>query len=301
LRSALKDLPAIAAANDGVLITGETGTGKELCARAIHQLSSRAGRPLVAVNCANLTPELAANELFGHAAGSYTGATRRGEGLLKMTHGSTLLLDELNSLPIEAQGKLLRYFDHGEFNAIGSPNVTKVDVRIIAATNVDLKQCVCEGRFRQDLYYRIRQFTIDLPPLRARWEDIVPLAEHFLREISIEARNPPKRLSSAACAKLLAYSWPGNVRELRSATRKAAALCENYDIDETDIELDRLPEVMASMTLKAAVEVASREYFQRTLAQCRGNIVEVARAAGLPRSEIYRRLRDLRITISDFR
>jgi transcriptional regulator with PAS, ATPase and Fis domain len=167
LRAALKNLPAIAGSSRTVLITGETGTGKELCARAIHQLSKRASQQFVPVNCANLTPELAGNELFGHVAGAYTGAERRGDGYISAADGGTLFLDEINSLLKHVQGKLLRFFDHGEANPVGAAKAAHVDVRTVVATNADLEQLVCQGNFRADLYYRITQLTIEVPPVKS--------------------------------------------------------------------------------------------------------------------------------------
>jgi two-component system, NtrC family, response regulator GlrR len=300
-RAALKNLPAIAAASDSVLITGDTGAGKELCARAIHQLGSRAGQAFVAVNCATLTPELAANDLFGHVAGGYTSAALPGEGFVKAADGGILFLDELNSLPMAVQGKLLRFFDERQFDPIGSAKVVTVDVRVVAATNVDLEKCVAEGRFRGDLYHRLQQLPIHLPPLRMRREDIILLAEHFLREISIERGTPLNSLTSQAAEKLLACAWPGNVRELRNVIRRAATVCPVERIDASDIDLNVPASLAPPQTRQQALDFADRQYLMHVLAKHNGNIRKAAQEADAARANFYECLSRHGISIADFR
>jgi DNA-binding NtrC family response regulator len=210
-----------------VLITGETGTGKELVARGIHQISSRAKNPFVVVNCAAIPEQLLEAELFGHARGAFTGAVQSRLGRIHVAHGGTLFLDEVGELPLSMQAKLLRFLQDGEVQRLGSSDVFKVDVRVISATNVNLLRCVKEKQFRQDFYYRLAVFPLELPPLRERRDDIVPLAEHFLIGLSDQSSVPAKKLSSSASAILRQHMWPGNVRELQHAVERAFILAGN--------------------------------------------------------------------------
>ena len=207
-----------------VLITGETGTGKELVARGIHQISPRSKSALVVVNCAAIPEQLLEAELFGHARGAFTGAVQSRLGRIHVAQGGTLFLDEVGELPLSMQAKLLRFLQDGEVQRLGSSDVFRVDVRVISATNIDLLRSVQEKRFRQDLYYRLAVFPIELPPLRDRKEDIVPLAAHFLDSLCEQAVVPLKKISSAAAVLMRQYPWPGNVRELQHAVERAFIL-----------------------------------------------------------------------------
>jgi transcriptional regulator with GAF, ATPase, and Fis domain len=207
-----------------VLITGETGTGKELVARGIHQISSRAKSPFVVVNCAAIPEQLLEAELFGHARGAFTGAVQSRLGRIHAAHGGTLFLDEVGELPLSMQAKLLRFLQDGEVQRLGSSDVFRMDVRVISATNVNLLRCVQEKQFRQDLYYRLAVFPLELPPLRQRIEDIVPLAEHFLEILSGQSGTLLKTLSTPVSVVLRQHSWPGNVRELQHAIERAFIL-----------------------------------------------------------------------------
>jgi DNA-binding NtrC family response regulator len=207
-----------------VLITGETGTGKELVARGIHQISLRAKSPFVVVNCAAIPEQLLEAELFGHARGAFTGAVQSRLGRIHAAHGGTLFLDEVGELPLSMQAKLLRFLQDGEVQRLGSSDVFRMDVRVISATNVNLLRCVQEKQFRQDLYYRLLVFPLELPPLRRRIEDIVPLAKHFVDILSEQSGVPVKQLTPSASAGLRQYSWPGNVRELQHAVERAYIL-----------------------------------------------------------------------------
>jgi transcriptional regulator with GAF, ATPase, and Fis domain len=207
-----------------VLITGETGTGKELVARGIHQISPRAKCPFAVVNCAAIPEQLLEAELFGHARGAFTGAVTSRLGRIHVAQGGTLFLDEVGELPLSMQAKLLRFLQDGEVQRLGSSDVFRVDVRVISATNIDLLRSVHEKQFRQDLYYRLAVFPIELPPLRQRREDILPLASHFLDSLCEQAEYPIKEISLAAAAYLRQYSWPGNVRELQHAVERAFIL-----------------------------------------------------------------------------
>lgn len=210
-----------------VLITGETGTGKELVARGIHQISPRAKNPFVVVNCAAIPEQLLEAELFGHARGAFTGAVQSRLGRIHVAHGGTLFLDEVGELPLSMQAKLLRFLQDGEVQRLGSSDVFRVDVRVISATNVNLLRCIQENKFRQDLYYRLAVFPLDLPSLRQRREQIVPLAEYFLNDFCEHANISPKTLSASAAAALRQYPWPGNVRELQHAVERAFILAED--------------------------------------------------------------------------
>jgi DNA-binding NtrC family response regulator len=207
-----------------VLITGETGTGKELVARGIHQIGPRAKNPFVVVNCAAIPEQLLEAELFGHARGAFTGAVQSRLGRIHVAQGGTLFLDEVGELPLGMQAKLLRFLQDGEVQRLGSSDVFRVDVRVISATNIDLSRSVHQKLFRQDLYYRLAVFPIELPPLRQRKEDIVPLARHFLESLCRQAEYPSKEMSPSAAAALRQYSWPGNVRELQHAIERAFIL-----------------------------------------------------------------------------
>ncbi len=207
-----------------VLITGETGTGKELVARGIHHISPRAKCPFVVVNCAAIPEQLLEAELFGHARGAFTGAVQSRLGRIHVAQGGTLFLDEVGELPLSMQAKLLRFLQDGEVQRLGSSDVFRVDVRVISATNVDLLRSVHQKMFRQDLYYRLAVFPIELPPLRQRREDIVPLASHFLDGLCEQAGYSPKVICPSAEAVLRQYSWPGNVRELQHAIERAFIL-----------------------------------------------------------------------------
>lgn len=217
----------VGARHTAVLITGETGTGKELVARGIHQISPRSKSPFVVVNCAAIPEPLLEAELFGHARGAFTGAVQSRLGRIHVAHGGTLFLDEVGELPLSIQAKLLRFLQDGEVQRLGSSDVFRVDVRVISATNVNLLRCVQEKQFRQDLYYRLAVFPLELPALRHRKEDIVPLAEHFLEMLCAQAEMPLKSLSASAAAVLKQYLWPGNVRELQHAVERAFILTED--------------------------------------------------------------------------
>jgi len=207
-----------------VLITGETGTGKEVVARAIHELSARSANPFVVVNCAAIPESLLEAELFGHARGAFTGAVQSRVGRIHMAHGGTFFLDEVGDLPLAMQAKLLRFLQDGEVQRLGSSEVFRVDVRVVCATNVRLLDYVKQKLFRQDLYYRIAVFPIELPPLRERKEDMASLADHFLSELCVSAGLPPKRISASALAVLRQSPWSGNVRELQHAVERAFIL-----------------------------------------------------------------------------
>lgn len=221
----------VAPARSTVLITGESGTGKELIAKAIHEASTRAGRPFVTVNSSNIPSELLESELFGHTRGAFTGAVAAKKGLFEVADGGSIFLDEIGDIPPETQVRLLRVIQEREFTPLGDTAPRRVDVRIIAATNIDLKEAVRQGSFREDLYYRLAVVPIELPPLRDRNEDILPLAQHFIQKYNEEnARNVSEQLAPEVLALLESYSWPGNVRELENTIERAVVIAPGDEI-----------------------------------------------------------------------
>jgi len=227
----------VAATDSTVLVLGESGTGKELFARAIHHLSPRAEHPFVAVNCAAIPEGLVENELFGHERGAYTGAGARKIGKLELAHRGTLFLDEIGDLPLAIQSKLLRVLEEKKFERVGGTQEIEVSVRILTATNKDLRTAVAEKAFREDLFFRISAVPITIPPLRDRGDDVLLLAEHFLERFRREFRKPALKFSDATRARLLTYSWPGNVRELQNAVERAAILTNGPTIDASGLQL----------------------------------------------------------------
>ncbi len=305
----LRRLRLIAGCDAGVLILGETGTGKELCARAIHYTSARAGKPWVTVNCGAIPGELVENELFGHVRGAYTHAHAARSGLVAEAEGGSLFLDEIDALPLTAQSKLLRFLQEKEYRPVGSSALRRANVRIIAASNGQLNCRVTQGRFRQDLLFRLSVLTLDLPPLRERREDIPALARHFFDQARREAGRPLGGLTPIALRRLMEHDWPGNVRELRHAIERAVLLCEGDLVRPEDIEFDGtpgrspVPEGNDSFRdAKArAVQVFERQYLQRTLAASGGNIAHAARLAKKDRRAFFELIRKHHIDTSPYR
>src|SRR5205085_8473901 len=252
----MKLVGRVAATNLPVLITGESGTGKEVVARAIHHHSARAGGAFVAVNCGAIPSELIESELFGHVRGAFTGAERDRRGLLQEADGGTILLDEITETTPAFQVKLLRALQEGEIRRVGSNNTVSVDVRVIAATNREVEQEMKEGRFRQDLFYRLNAVTLRLPPLRERREDIMPLARHFAARTA-RAGQEPVSFSRDASLALVAYDWPGNIRELENAVIRAVALCDRA-VRPEDLP-ERVRDALASAAAARAHEADGHE------------------------------------------
>jgi transcriptional regulator with GAF, ATPase, and Fis domain len=251
LARVLRDVEEVAATGATVLIFGETGTGKELIARAIHKNSRRREKPLIKVNCATIPATLIESELFGHEQGAFTGATKKREGRFALADGGTIFLDEIGELPVDLQAKLLRVLQEGEFEPVGSSRTQTVDTRVIAATNRDLKQATREGKFREDLYYRLNVFPIELPPLRERGDDIGLLAASFAKKFAQRMGRSIGSLSEDCIRRLKAYSWPGNVRELQNVIERAVITARDGRLN-----LDRaLPEIAGEMI--AAVALAA--------------------------------------------
>jgi DNA-binding NtrC family response regulator len=304
-RATIHRLPTLARCDASVLILGETGTGKELCARAIHYLSPRSQQPFVPVNCGAIPSELVENELFGHMPGAFTGASTAHRGLIEEANGGTLFLDEIASLPLLAQVKLLRFVQDREYRPLGAAKSKRVSLRIIAATNVSLEEAIRNGKFRQDLYYRLNVLPLELPSLRQRREDIPLLAWHFLRKYADEFDKPVTGFSADALQVMNSYGWPGNVRELEHIVQRAVVLCESETIDRADISLPipsqtTGPESFHQAKARAIAEF-ERGYLQSLLAAHLGNVTKAAQAAQKNRRAFWQLLRKHGIKASDFK
>ncbi len=284
------------------LITGETGTGKELVAHAMHRAGRRAGKPLVAVNCAAVSESLVESELFGHMRGAFTGATESKPGLIEHADGATLFLDEVGELPAAIQAKLLRVLESGEFYRVGSVEPRRVDVTILAATNRDLEADVRAGRFREDLYYRLNVVEIRVPPLRERRDDIMLLTARFLADCRARMGKAVMGLAPAAERLLMLAPWPGNVRELRNVVERAVMMADGALLDEHDVRLALGKSAGDAATLASDADLSgdgpiTREQLEQALAQSGGNRLEAARALGVSRRTFYRVLHRLNIIL----
>ena len=275
-----------------VLITGETGTGKEVLAGALHSISNRSKGPFVAINCCTLPEDLLDSELFGHIKGSFTSATSNRKGLFQQAHGGTLFLDEIGDISPRLQAKLLRVLQEGEVRPVGGETSVKVDVRIIAATNRDLEHMAAENTFRSDLLFRLDVLRIDIPPLRERQEDILPLAEHFLDMERQRLKHAELGLSPAAKQKLLAYDWPGNVRELKNVIERSFALYAGPVLGADEVAITMHGPKPAADKRKTLAEIEA-DYIRETLDACQGNQVAAARRLDISRSTLRRKLQDM--------
>jgi two-component system NtrC family response regulator len=296
IRSAVELAKKVAQTDTTVLLLGETGTGKEVFARAIHSASPRILKPFVAINCSSFNAALLENELFGHKAGAYTDAAKDTRGLFEEASGGTLLLDEIGEMGIDLQSKLLRVLETNEFMKVGDSKSTKVDVRVIAATNRDLLKEAEKGRFRQDLYYRLAVFQVSLPALRDRPRDILPLAEFFLRQSSAKMNKPVPKMSDEFVEKLKAYSWKGNIRELKNTMERIAILSDNIVLNTEDLPY----EITSNSTGKVFASsfnlaTAEKEHILKTLAHTKGNKTEAARLMGIGLTTLYRKLEEYKI------
>ncbi len=272
----------IASTQASVLISGETGTGKEVLAEYVHRHSKRSDKKMITVNCAALPPNLIESELFGHAKGSFTGATEDRKGRFEDAHEGTLFLDEIGDLPLDIQVKLLRFLQSGEFQKVGSNTALKSNVRVIAATNVDLQNAVAMGNFRQDLFYRLNVIQLEIPALRVRKDDILPLTEYFIRKIALRESLPLAVLDASAKEALLSYGFPGNVRELGNVIERATLLCSASTIEKGDLYFQQEMSVSTDPTdLKGNVRQLERDLIITTLADSNGNQSECARRLGV--------------------
>ncbi|GIX06421.1 MAG: Fis family transcriptional regulator [Candidatus Poribacteria bacterium] len=311
MQQVLRIVERVAASDSTVLIRGESGTGKEVIAQLIHSLSPRSQGPFIAINCASIPESLLESELFGHERGAFTGATARRIGRFELAKGGTLFLDEIGDMPLPLQAKLLRVLQERRFERLGGNEPIEADVRILAATHQDLEQLIQEGRFREDLYYRLNVIAIELPPLRERPEDVLPLAEHFLEESRRRLGRGPRALHPETQRLLLAHRWPGNIRELQNAIEHAVVLSTTPEVLPSD-----LPIAFQKLASESAVDVAGvnskseeipdsleeaqrifrREHVRRILQRHGGNRTEAAKALGIQRTYLSRLIRELGIT-----
>lgn len=292
-------LPLIAKSPSTVLILGETGTGKEIIARNIHNISDRRENPFVAINCSALPETLLEAELFGFTKGAFTGAIKDRKGKFELAHGGTIFLDEIGDMPLSLQGKLLRVLQERSFERLGSNKTITVDVRVISATNKDLKKMVSRGEFREDLYYRLNVVKIELPPLRERKEDIPLLVDHFISHFNNILKKDIKEISPEALSLLMAYDWPGNIRELENVIERACILCL-----EDKIDVIHLPEEIISKKIvphkdiKTTKKLIEKEVILSALKQNNFDPLKTASSLGIHKTTLYRKLKKLNISLS---
>ncbi|MEZ5426059.1 MAG: sigma-54 dependent transcriptional regulator [Pyrinomonadaceae bacterium] len=298
-------LPVIAGCDACVLITGETGTGKEIIARAIHYLSPRSGKPFVPVNCGAIPNDLVENELFGHERGAFTGAMISQKGLISEAEGGTVFLDEVDSLPLISQVKLLRFLQDKEYRSLGSVKTRKGDVRVIAASNHDLEDLLRAEKIRSDLYYRLNVMRVALPPLRDRPEDIILLAGHFLKKYTAEFGRDFRSIEPEGLLKLQNHDWRGNIRELENVIERAVLLGEKPLIRAGDLLIGDGREEKSDQSFRAAkarvIESFEQNYLIKILETYRGNISRAARAAGKNRRAFFQLIRKYRINVEQFK
>ncbi|MFZ0885626.1 MAG: sigma-54 dependent transcriptional regulator [Candidatus Acidiferrales bacterium] len=307
LQTVFSRISKVAPSDSTVLVTGETGTGKELVARAIHRRSNRASRAFVSVNCAAIPRDLIASELFGHEKGAFTGATQQRLGRFELANGGTIFLDEVGDLPAETQVALLRVLQEHEFERVGGSRPIRADVRVIAATNRDLQVAISAGAFRSDLFYRLNVFPIETPPLRERREDIPSLVEYFVDRYARKARKNIRSVDKKTLQLLQSYSWPGNIRELQNVIERSVILCETdlFSIDES-----WLPRQLLLTTPKIQTEFSrslltqEKNMIESALKESRGRVFGLSGAAaklGIPRSTLESKIRSLKIEKKRFK
>ena len=304
--AAMRDTVARLAATDlPVLILGESGTGKEVAAQSLHYQGPRADRPFIPVNCAALTETLLESELFGHEKGAFTDAHAMQKGKFELAEGGTLFLDEIGDMSLGGQAKLLRVLEQKVVTRVGGSQTIPINVRVIAATNADLADLVAQKRFRQDLYYRLSVVTLDIPPLRDRPEDVLPLAEFFLERFCRQANRKTLTLSPEARRRLQSHHWPGNIRELRNLMERVAFLTKEQRVEAQDIafilspQRDAFDDLADGVGLTDATNRFQEEYIRRAVKRVRGNMSDAARVLGLHRSNLYRKMRQLHMDITD--
>jgi len=311
MRRVFATLEKVAETDLTVLVRGESGTGKELVAQALHQRSTRRQRPFVAVNCAAISPELVESELFGHEKGAFTGADARRQGRFEAADGGTIFLDEIGDMPTPTQAKVLRVLQERAFERVGGTKPIAVDVRVVAATHRNLEEEVRRGRFREDLYYRLRVVEIALPPLRERREDVPALALHFLERVTERLGLEKKRLGESALAKLALHPWPGNVRELQNAIEQAAVLAAGPVIEEADLRLAGAPGAAPSAAEESqglafaeakrrATERFERAFLLGALRRSGGNVSRAAESIGMVRQSLQQKIRELDLRSEDW-
>lgn len=299
MRETMEVLMRAAKTPASILIMGESGTGKSVIARAVHEQSHLADKPFVTVSCPSLSKELLESDLFGHVKGAFTGAVKDHWGKVKAATGGTLFLDEIGDLPMEIQPKLLRLLQEREYERLGENVTRQADIRIIAATNRDLKQRMAEGKFREDLYFRLNVITVEMPPLRARHGDLLRFAEHYLKHFSAQCGRRLDGISEAGTARILGYSWPGNLRELRNAIERAVILAKRDQVEQEDLPLDlrsgtNAPEVSIQPGAMISLEKLEEEHVRRVLERT-SSVVEAAKVLGIDQATIYRKRKKMGI------
>ena len=290
MQQVIEVIKVVARSNATVLITGDSGTGKELVARALHSQSYRKDKPFVAVSCAALPESLLESELFGHEKGAFTGAHAQRQGKFEVANKGTLFLDEIGEMSVNVQVHLLRVLEEKEFTRVGGNELIKVDVRVISATNKDTKTAVANGQFREDLYYRLNVVTIELPPLRERKEDIPLLAQHFLKKFTVENQKEITGFSPEANDFLLKYEWPGNVRELENAIERAVILAKNSYIEVADLPQESLALARSAPLVKSLAEVG-KNHILNILSETGGNYTKAATILGISRVTLHNKLK----------
>ena len=283
----LRSIEKLAPTDVTVLLLGESGTGKELLAHAIHKLSRRARGPFVPINCAAIPETLLESELFGHEKGAFTGAVRQTIGRIESAHRGTLFLDEIGDVPLPMQVKLLRFLQDQIVERVGGRKPVQVDVRIVCATNQDLDRMMPEGRFREDLFYRLNEVAVRVPPLRERAADTVVLASFFLRRFAAEYERAARGLDASALAAIREYSWPGNVRELENRVKRAVVMTDGPLVSAADLDLTTSESEAKSLDIRSARARAEREVIQLALAQAGSNLSKAAKLLGISRPTLY--------------
>ena len=293
MREVVRTIGRIAPSDVTVLITGESGTGKEVIADLLHALSERSKGQIIKVNCAALPRELIESELFGSVRGAFTGAHADREGLFRQSEGGTLFLDEISEMPVDTQSKLLRVLQDNEVRPVGGKTTYKTDCRIIAATNRKPQEAIQDGKLREDLFYRISAISVHLPPLRERREDILPLANSFLKRFAAQANRPLTAFKPAAVERLTAFDWPGNVRQLQNEIQRAVLLCEGAEIDASDLSISeaRAAAEEASDTNFTLLEGVERNAIIQMLHETGGNKLETAKRLGIGRQTLYNKIK----------
>jgi DNA-binding NtrC family response regulator len=304
VRKLVSTIRRVAASDVPVLIEGETGSGKELVARGIHDASARRERPFIVVNCGAISPELIESELFGHEKGAFTGATAQRKGAFELANGGTIFLDEIGELPITLQPKLLRSLEQKEVKRVGGNDLLLADVRILAATNRNLREEIARKAFREDLYFRIGAITVTIPPLRDRREDVAPIARHFLSGMGTSVSVPLPILSPSALDALISHDWPGNVRELRNAVQRAVVMSEGGELTGDDFSFLRQTATQGAEPENPSGlsrwEQAERTNILGELARQMGNKTKAARELGIAKSTLFEKLKKYGIRTSEF-
>jgi DNA-binding NtrC family response regulator len=290
MKAVVRTIERVAPSDVSILITGESGTGKEVVADLIHNLSPRNKGPLIKINCAALPRELIESELFGSVKGAFTGANMDREGLFRQSEGGTLLLDEISEMPIDTQSKLLRVLQEKEVRPVGGRSSYKTDCRIIAATNRQTEDAIKAGKLREDLYYRISAISVHLPPLRERREDIIPLANSFLKRFGAQAGRNLTGFTPMAAEALRAFDWPGNVRQLQNEIQRTVLMCEGTQIDERDLSITAVTAAKETPEL-TLMEAMERNAILQMLKETNGNKLETAKRLGIGRQTLYNKIK----------